>query len=111
MDYDILLSSNRLILFSLALQYYDRLLDLNMIIAKIFFELNEWICPPPVLLEKFLEFLENGRFGYIHLKSPNESLIKLKIIVILYLNLTGIVNMQFRLVGLHSPVRLSGKSI
>lgn len=43
-----------------------RLLDLNMMIAKIFFELNEWICLPPFLLEKFLEFLENallGKFG------------------------------------------------
>lgn len=68
-----------------------------MIIAKIFFELNEWICLPPFLLEKFIEFLENvllGKVRYIHLKSPNESLIKLKIMVILYLNLTGIVNMQ-----------------
>lgn len=45
---------------------YDRLLDLNLVIAKIFFELNEWICLPPFLLEKFLEFLENallGKFG------------------------------------------------
>ncbi|GAU17504.1 hypothetical protein TSUD_340470 [Trifolium subterraneum] len=45
---------------------YDRLLDLNMVIAKIFFELNEWICLPPFLLEIFLEFLENallGKFG------------------------------------------------
>ncbi|PNY05974.1 hypothetical protein L195_g002436 [Trifolium pratense] len=45
---------------------YDRLLDLNMVMAKIFFELNEWICLPPFLLEKFLEFLENallGKFG------------------------------------------------
>ncbi|KAK7339876.1 hypothetical protein VNO77_20562 [Canavalia gladiata] len=42
---------------------YDRLLDLNMVIAKIFFELNEWICLPPDLLEKFLEFIENALLG------------------------------------------------
>jgi pre-rRNA-processing protein IPI1 len=47
------------------LQDYDRLLDLNMVIAKIFFELNEWICLPPFLLEKFLEFLENALLGKV----------------------------------------------
>ncbi|KAK8466466.1 hypothetical protein PHAVU_008G104000 [Phaseolus vulgaris] len=40
-----------------------RLLDLNMVIAKIFFELNEWTCLPPNLLEKFLEFFENALLG------------------------------------------------
>ncbi|XP_020218662.1 uncharacterized protein LOC109801907 isoform X2 [Cajanus cajan] len=41
----------------------DRLLDLNMAIAKIFFELNEWRCLPPNLLETFLEFFENALLG------------------------------------------------
>ncbi|RDX92488.1 Testis-expressed protein 10, partial [Mucuna pruriens] len=41
----------------------DRLLDLNMFIAKIFFELNEWTCLPPNLLEIFLEFFENALLG------------------------------------------------
>ncbi|XP_052728910.1 uncharacterized protein LOC108329266 isoform X2 [Vigna angularis] len=40
-----------------------RLLDLNMVIAKIFFELNEWMCLPPHLLERFLEFFENALLG------------------------------------------------
>jgi pre-rRNA-processing protein IPI1 len=47
------------------LQDYDRLLDLNMVIAKIFFELNEWISLPPFLMEKFLEFLENALLGKV----------------------------------------------
>ncbi|XP_061360275.1 uncharacterized protein LOC133304286 isoform X2 [Gastrolobium bilobum] len=42
---------------------YDRFLHLNMVIAKIFFELNEWICLPPDLMEKFLEFIENALLG------------------------------------------------
>ncbi|KAK7294692.1 hypothetical protein RJT34_17585 [Clitoria ternatea] len=42
---------------------YDRLLDLNMAIAKIFFELNEWIFLPSDLLEKFLEFIEDALHG------------------------------------------------
>ncbi|KAJ1379063.1 Pre-rRNA-processing protein Ipi1, N-terminal, partial [Sesbania bispinosa] len=42
---------------------YDRILDLNMVIAKIFFKLNEWICLPPDLLDKFLEFIENALLG------------------------------------------------
>ncbi|XP_061338015.1 uncharacterized protein LOC133284896 [Gastrolobium bilobum] len=41
----------------------DRLLDLNMVIAKIFFELNEWICLHPDLMKKFLEFIENALLG------------------------------------------------
>ncbi|BAT82241.1 hypothetical protein LR48_Vigan07g234800 [Vigna angularis] len=40
-----------------------RLLDLNMVITKIFFELNEWMCLPPHLLERFLEFFENALLG------------------------------------------------
>ncbi|KAK7244813.1 hypothetical protein RIF29_39640 [Crotalaria pallida] len=43
----------------------DRLADLNMIIAKIFFDLNEWNCLAPDLLEKFLEFLENALLGKV----------------------------------------------
>ncbi|KAK7398900.1 hypothetical protein VNO78_10074 [Psophocarpus tetragonolobus] len=45
---------------------YDRLLGLNLIIAKIFFELSEWMSLPPNLLDTFLEFFENalvGKFG------------------------------------------------
>ncbi|XP_027928988.1 uncharacterized protein LOC114185458 isoform X2 [Vigna unguiculata] len=41
----------------------DRLLDLNMVIAKIYFELNEWTSLPPHLLERFLEFFENALLG------------------------------------------------
>ncbi|KAL2318607.1 hypothetical protein Fmac_032483 [Flemingia macrophylla] len=41
----------------------DRLLDLNIAIAKIFFEFNEWSCPPPNLLETFLEFFEGALLG------------------------------------------------
>lgn len=41
----------------------DRLLDLNMVIAKIFFELNEWMPLPPNLVEMFLEFFENALLG------------------------------------------------
>ncbi|TKY65839.1 Testis-expressed sequence 10 protein [Spatholobus suberectus] len=41
----------------------DRLLDLNMVIAKIFFELNEWTCLPPNLLGTFLEFFEDALLG------------------------------------------------
>lgn len=41
----------------------DRLFDLNMIVAKIFFELNEWTSLPPNLLETFLEFFENALLG------------------------------------------------
>ncbi|MED6111713.1 hypothetical protein PIB30_054890, partial [Stylosanthes scabra] len=44
---------------------YIRLVDLNMAVAKIFFELNEWICLPPDLLEKYLEFMEHALFGKV----------------------------------------------
>jgi len=63
-DCDILLISNKLIFF-FAMQDCGRLLDLNMVIAKIFFELNEWTCLPPNLLEKFLEFFENALLGKV----------------------------------------------
>ncbi|KAI4300557.1 hypothetical protein L6164_033924 [Bauhinia variegata] len=43
----------------------DRYLTLNMVIAKIFFQLNELICLPPDLLEKFLGFMENALLGKI----------------------------------------------
>ncbi|KAK7407066.1 hypothetical protein VNO78_08706 [Psophocarpus tetragonolobus] len=42
---------------------YDRLLGLNLIIAKIFFHLNEWMSLPPNLLDTFLEFFENAMLG------------------------------------------------
>lgn len=41
----------------------DRLLDLNMVIVKIFFELNERTRLPPNFLETFLEFFENALLG------------------------------------------------
>ncbi|KAF7818845.1 Pre-rRNA-processing protein IPI1 isoform A [Senna tora] len=44
---------------------YDRYLEFNMVIAKIFFQLNEWISLPLDLLEKFLEFLENALLGKV----------------------------------------------
>ncbi|KAI9115572.1 hypothetical protein K1719_013241 [Acacia pycnantha] len=44
---------------------YDRYLELNMIITKVFFQLNEWICLPLDLLGKFLEFLENALLGKV----------------------------------------------
>jgi len=65
LDCDVLLISNKLIFSFFALQDSGRLLDLNMVIAKIFFELNEWMCLPPNLLEKFLEFFENALLGKV----------------------------------------------
>ncbi|XP_019425729.1 PREDICTED: uncharacterized protein LOC109334416 isoform X2 [Lupinus angustifolius] len=41
----------------------DRLADLNMVIAKLFFDLNELRCLTPDLLEKLLYFLENALLG------------------------------------------------
>ncbi|KAJ7974885.1 testis-expressed sequence 10 protein [Quillaja saponaria] len=41
----------------------DRYFVLNIVIAEIFFQLSEWICPPPDLLEKYLEFIENALVG------------------------------------------------
>lgn len=64
-DCDIPLIPNKLILSSFTLQDCDRLFDLNMIVAKIFFELNEWTSLPPNLLETFLEFFENALLGKV----------------------------------------------
>ncbi|MED6152761.1 hypothetical protein PIB30_095085, partial [Stylosanthes scabra] len=44
---------------------YIRLVDLNMAVAKISFNLKEWICLPPDLLEKYLEFMEHALFGKV----------------------------------------------
>ncbi|XP_054819603.1 uncharacterized protein LOC129318695 isoform X2 [Prosopis cineraria] len=44
---------------------YDRYLELNMVVTKIFFLLKEWTCLPFDLLEKFLEFLENALLGKV----------------------------------------------
>ncbi|KAK4275424.1 hypothetical protein QN277_018510 [Acacia crassicarpa] len=44
---------------------YDKYLELNMVVTKVFFQLNEWICLPPDLLGKFLEFLENALLGKV----------------------------------------------
>ncbi|XP_028777518.1 uncharacterized protein LOC114734142 [Neltuma alba] len=44
---------------------YDRCLELNMVVMKIFFQLNERICLPLDLLEKFLEFLDNALLGKV----------------------------------------------
>ncbi|KAI9385671.1 hypothetical protein POPTR_011G096201v4 [Populus trichocarpa] len=36
----------------------DRYIILNIVITEIFMHLSEWICPPAVLFEKFLTFVE-----------------------------------------------------
>ncbi|KAE9590793.1 putative pre-rRNA-processing protein IPI1/Testis-expressed sequence 10 protein [Lupinus albus] len=41
----------------------DRLADLNMVVAKLFFDVNELRCLTPDLLEKLLDFLENALLG------------------------------------------------
>lgn len=38
---------------------------LDTVITEIFLHLSKWICPPGVLLEKFLDFLENALLGKI----------------------------------------------
>ncbi|PRQ44133.1 putative pre-rRNA-processing protein IPI1/Testis-expressed sequence 10 protein [Rosa chinensis] len=38
---------------------------LDSVMTEIFLHLSKWICPPSVLLEKFLEFLENALLGKI----------------------------------------------
>ncbi|XP_050380757.1 uncharacterized protein LOC126797993 isoform X2 [Argentina anserina] len=38
---------------------------LDSAITEIFLHLSKWICPPGILLEKFLEFLENALLGKI----------------------------------------------
>ncbi|KAK0587618.1 hypothetical protein LWI29_025899 [Acer saccharum] len=43
----------------------DRFFILNILIAEIFLQYSEWICPPAVLLEKFLEFIEDALLGKI----------------------------------------------
>ncbi|KAB1219902.1 Testis-expressed sequence 10 protein [Morella rubra] len=37
----------------------DRYFVLNILITRILLQFKEWIYPPPVVLEKFLEFIEN----------------------------------------------------
>ncbi|KAJ0088119.1 hypothetical protein Patl1_32722 [Pistacia atlantica] len=41
----------------------DRYFILNIVITEIFLHYSEWICPPAILLEKFLEFIENALLG------------------------------------------------
>ncbi|GAB4849228.1 hypothetical protein Ancab_004039 [Ancistrocladus abbreviatus] len=36
----------------------DRYFILNILLSEIFLNFSRWICPPPMLLEKFLEFIE-----------------------------------------------------
>ncbi|XP_040361345.1 uncharacterized protein LOC112203486 [Rosa chinensis] len=38
---------------------------LDSVMTEIFLHLSKWICPPGVMLEKFLEFLENALLGKI----------------------------------------------
>ncbi|XP_004303376.1 PREDICTED: uncharacterized protein LOC101296122 isoform X1 [Fragaria vesca subsp. vesca] len=38
---------------------------LDSVMTEIFLHLGKWICPPGILLEKFLEFLENALLGKI----------------------------------------------
>ncbi|KAB1205900.1 Testis-expressed sequence 10 protein [Morella rubra] len=38
----------------------DRYFILNILITRILLQFSEWICPPSVVLEKFLEFIENA---------------------------------------------------
>lgn len=43
-----------------ALQDDDRIFRLNTIITKIFLQLRNWVHPPSLLLDKFLEFIESS---------------------------------------------------
>ncbi|XP_009374090.2 uncharacterized protein LOC103963034 isoform X3 [Pyrus x bretschneideri] len=38
---------------------------LNTLMTEIFLHLSKWICPPPVLFEKILEFLEDSLLGKV----------------------------------------------
>ncbi|KAM1348580.1 hypothetical protein ACFX2F_002750 [Malus domestica] len=38
---------------------------LNTVMTEIFLHLSKWICPPPVLFEKVLEFLEDSLLGKV----------------------------------------------
>ncbi|KAK2639319.1 hypothetical protein Ddye_027114 [Dipteronia dyeriana] len=46
-------------------KFDDRFFILNILIAEIFLQYSEWIFPPAVLLEKFLEFIEDALLGKI----------------------------------------------
>ncbi|KAI9154580.1 hypothetical protein LWI28_028392 [Acer negundo] len=48
---------------NLSEKFDDRFFILNILIAEIFLQYSEWICPPVVLLEKFLEFIEDALLG------------------------------------------------
>ncbi|KAK1562182.1 hypothetical protein Q3G72_007583 [Acer saccharum] len=50
---------------NLSEKFDDRFFILNLLIAEIFLQYSEWICPPAVLLEKFLEFIEDALLGKI----------------------------------------------
>ncbi|XP_015900414.3 uncharacterized protein LOC107433628 isoform X1 [Ziziphus jujuba] len=43
----------------------DRYFTLNTVFTEIFLHLCEWICPPDVLLERFLDFIESALLGKI----------------------------------------------
>jgi len=49
-----------LVLSISAWQDDDRYFILNVLITGILLQFSEWIFPPPAVLEKFLEFLENA---------------------------------------------------
>ncbi|KAK3227006.1 hypothetical protein Dsin_006868 [Dipteronia sinensis] len=50
---------------NLSEKFDDRFFILNILIAEIFLQYSEWIYPPAVLLEKFLEFIEDALLGKI----------------------------------------------
>ncbi|KAH7554167.1 hypothetical protein JRO89_XS12G0124800 [Xanthoceras sorbifolium] len=50
---------------NLSEKFDDRFFILNIVIAQIFLHYSEWICPPAVLLEKFLEFIEVALLGKV----------------------------------------------
>ncbi|KAM1650142.1 hypothetical protein ACFXTN_002886 [Malus domestica] len=44
---------------------------LNTVMTEIFLHLSKWICPPPVLYEKVLEFLEDSLLGKVCNDTPS----------------------------------------
>ncbi|KAK2653440.1 hypothetical protein Ddye_013296, partial [Dipteronia dyeriana] len=50
---------------NLSEKFDDRFFILNILIAEIFLQYSEWICLLAVLLEKFLEFIEDALVGKI----------------------------------------------
>ncbi|KAF3969199.1 hypothetical protein CMV_006986 [Castanea mollissima] len=44
----------------------DRYFILNTLVTGILLQFSEWICPPAIIWEKFLEFIENALLGKIY---------------------------------------------